>query len=119
MRVYTIELREVVTLQLWVNWRTKITHLSRDCHQLARIPEGTAWLEMEEGSGEDLTGVGRRYCGWCVSRVVRAADRAGGFVMDAELHSPAERADYISAEKVVQQRSEAAEEARLAAEASA
>jgi len=82
-------------MQVWVNWRTKITHLSRECHQLARIPEGTAWLELQEGTAEELTGTGRRYCSWCVGRYVCAGERAG-VVPDADLHPPAERADYIT-----------------------
>lgn len=80
-------------MELWVNWRTRITHLTRDCHQLARIPDETPWLELQEGAADELTDTGRRYCGWCVGRLLRAADRVG-LVPDADLHPPAERADY-------------------------
>lgn len=80
--------------ELWVNWRTKITHLDRDCHQIARIPEGTAWLEHEEGDVEELVAIGRRYCSWCVKRYLIAGE-AAGIEMGADLHPPAERADYL------------------------
>lgn len=80
-------------MELWVNWRTRITHLTRDCHQLARMPADHPMLERQEGPADELTNVGRRYCGWCVARLLRAADRAG-VVPDAELHPAAERADY-------------------------
>jgi hypothetical protein len=80
-------------MQLWVNWRTRITHLSRDCHQIQRIPEGTTWLEMEEGDVDELTNVGRRYCSWCVGRYLSAGERLA-VVPSADLHPPAERADY-------------------------
>jgi hypothetical protein len=88
-------MNEEVGMQVWVNWRTKITHLSRDCHQLARIPEGTAWLEMQEGPVDQIVGQGRRYCSWCVGRYLTAGDHLG-VIPDADLHPPAERADYIT-----------------------
>lgn len=80
----------------YMNWKTKITHLLGDCHQIARIEPGTPWLEVQEGTAEELTTVGRRYCGWCVSRCMRAIDQLpeGVFRPDADLHPPAERADY-------------------------
>jgi hypothetical protein len=81
-------------MQLWVNWRTRITHLTRDCHQIARLPETTAWLEHQEGTVDELTNVGRRYCSWCVIRYLSAGERLG-LVPDADLHPPAERADYV------------------------
>jgi len=92
-------------MRLWVNWRTRITHLTRDCHQIARVPDETPWLEMVEGEAEELTDQGRRYCGWCVGRLLLATDREG-VVPDADLHARAERADYIP--KAEKERREAA-----------
>lgn len=84
----------------YVNWRTKITHLLGDCHQIARIPPGTAWLERQEGTALELTATGRRYCGWCVSRIMVGIDDMGdAYNPGAELHPPAERADYLTVEK--------------------
>lgn len=83
---------------LYMNWRTKVTHLLGDCHQIARVPSDTKWLEVQEGPAEELTDVGRRYCGWCVARVLngigRLPDELDGLDIDADLHPPAERADY-------------------------
>jgi len=86
---------------IWfVNWRTKITHPLGDCHQIARIPPGTSWLERQEGSAEDLSATGRRYCSWCVGRIMIGIDQMNGdFSAGAELHPPAERADYLTVEK--------------------
>ncbi len=82
-------------MQVWVNWRTRITHLSRDCHQIQRIPDETAWLEYQEGEVREICGVGRRYCSWCVGRYLMAGEFLG-VVPDADLHPPAERADYVN-----------------------
>jgi hypothetical protein len=81
-------------MQVWVNWRTRITHLSRDCHQIQRIPEGTSWLEPEEGEVGELTSVGRRYCSWCVGRYLAAGELLS-VVPSADVHPAAERADYV------------------------
>jgi len=83
---------------LWMNWRTKVTHLFEDCHQITRVPPNTKWLEVQEGSAAELTDVGRRYCGWCCARMLIALDRLpeGSIRPDADLHPPAERADYLT-----------------------
>jgi hypothetical protein len=81
-------------MELWVNWRTRITHLSRDCHQIQRIPDGTSWLEKDEGEVSDLTSVGRRYCSWCVGRYLNSGELLG-VSLSADVHPPAERADYV------------------------
>jgi hypothetical protein len=99
-------------MQLWVNWRTKITHLSRDCHQIVRVPNETPWLELIDDDIEELMKTGRRYCGWCVGRLLRATDREG-IVPDADLHPPAERADYLT--KAEKERREAREAAQSTA----
>jgi hypothetical protein len=80
-------------MQVWVNWKTRITHLTRDCHQIARLPADTAWLEPVEGEVSEIISVGRRYCSWCVGRYLVAGEYLG-VVPDADLHPPAERADY-------------------------
>jgi len=83
---------------LWMNWRTKTTHLFEDCHQIARVPVASSkWLEEQEDSAAELTSVGRRYCSWCVSRALVAIEKLppGAFNPDADLHPPAERADYV------------------------
>jgi hypothetical protein len=82
-------------LHLWVNWKTRITHLSRDCHQIVRVPDDTPWLEPQEGEVKEMIDVGRRYCSWCVGRYLSAGCRAG-VVPDADLHPVAERADYVN-----------------------
>jgi hypothetical protein len=83
-------------MKVWVNWRTRITHLTRDCHQIQRIPNDTAWLEPQEGEVSEIINVGRRYCSWCVGRYLAAGELLA-VVPDADLHLPAERADYIKA----------------------
>jgi len=81
---------------LWVNWKTKITHLSEDCHQLGRlIEEPGRVLEIQEGTAEELTSVPRRYCGWCVSRMIRSIEGVP-FTFEAETRENAMRADYMS-----------------------
>ncbi len=81
-------------MRLWVNWRTRMTHITRDCHQIARIPNGVDWLEFQEGDSIELTSIGRRYCSWCVSRYLVAGDLLS-VVPSADMHPPAERADYV------------------------
>lgn len=105
-------------MELWVNWRTRITHLTRDCHQLGRVPldADPSWLERQLGPAEELTDTGRRYCSWCVARLLRAADRVG-LTPDAELHPAAERADYVTVHPPVNRDAQLTEEARAAAEA--
>jgi hypothetical protein len=65
-------------LKVYMNWKTRVTHITRDCHQIVAVPEGTPWLEtQEEENVEDLVNVARRYCGFCVSRLLMAAVPAG------------------------------------------
>jgi len=64
-------------VKLYMNWKTKVTHITRDCHQIVAVPEGTAWLEIQEDDVQELCNVGRRYCGYCVSRLLMAAVPAG------------------------------------------
>jgi len=83
-------------MKMWVNWQTKITHLSRDCHQLGRVPENVGWLQEQEGTVEWLISVPRRYCSWCVGLYLIAGESVG-VDPQPDWREAAERADYLEA----------------------